>query len=176
MGLSLEEQMNTFFIMSRYNKENPLRVFEAFAGYGSQHMAFERIKKSIPGFDFKVVGISEIDKYALQAYEAAHGDCPNYGDISKIDWSEVPDFDFFTYSSPCFVSGTLVLTDKGYKKIEEISSEDLVLTHTNNFRKVVTPMANSYVGHLYRINAMAFDTLVCTPKHPFYARKRYKKN
>ena len=87
--------------MSRYNKENPLRVFEAFAGYGSQRMAFDRIKKRIPGFDFKVVGISEIDKYALQAYEAVHGDCPNYGDISKIDWEQVPDFDFFSYSFPC---------------------------------------------------------------------------
>ena len=87
--------------MSKYNNENPLRVFEAFAGYGSQHMAFERIKKRIPGFDFKVVGISEIDKWALQAYEAVHGDCPNYGDISKINWEEVPDFDFFSYSFPC---------------------------------------------------------------------------
>lgn len=85
----------------KYNKENPLRVFEAFAGYGSQHMAFERIKERIPGFDFKVVGISEIDKYALQAYEAVHGECPNYGDISKIDWTKVPDFDFFSYSFPC---------------------------------------------------------------------------
>ena len=87
--------------MSKYNKDNPLRVFEAFAGYGSQHMAFERIKQRIPGFDFMVVGISEIDKYALQAYQAAHGDCPNYGDISKIDWHSVPDFDFFSYSFPC---------------------------------------------------------------------------
>ena len=87
--------------MSKYNKENPLRVFEAFAGYGSQHMAFERIKKRISDFDFIVAGISEIDKYALQAYEAAHGDCPNYGDISKINWEEVPDFDFFSYSFPC---------------------------------------------------------------------------
>ena len=87
--------------MSKYNRENPLRVFEAFAGYGSQHMAFERIKKRIPDFDFKVVGISEIDKYALQAYEAAHGECPNYGDISKVDWTQVPDFDFFSYSFPC---------------------------------------------------------------------------
>lgn len=25
----------------------------------------------------------------------------NFGDISKIDWSQVPDFDLFTYSSPC---------------------------------------------------------------------------
>ena len=43
--------------MSEWNKDNPLRVFEAFAGYGSQHMAFDRIKRQIPGFDFKVVGI-----------------------------------------------------------------------------------------------------------------------
>lgn len=25
----------------------------------------------------------------------------NYGDISKIDWTQVPDFDLFTYSFPC---------------------------------------------------------------------------
>lgn len=73
-----------------------LRVFEAFAGYGSQSMALRRL-----GIDFEVVGISEIDKYAIQAYMAVHGDTPNYGDISKIDWGSVPDFDFLTYSFPC---------------------------------------------------------------------------
>ena len=73
-----------------------IRVFEAFAGYGSQSMALKRL-----GIDFEVVGISEIDKYAIQAYMAVHGETPNYGDISKIDWSSVPDFDFLTYSFPC---------------------------------------------------------------------------
>lgn len=73
-----------------------IKVFEAFAGYGSQSMALRRL-----GIDFQVVGISEIDKYAIQAYMAVHGDTPNYGDISKIDWSCVPDFDFLTYSFPC---------------------------------------------------------------------------
>lgn len=73
-----------------------IKVFEAFAGYGSQSMALRRL-----GIDFEVVGISEIDKYAIQAYMAVHGDTPNYGDISKIDWSNVPDFDFLTYSFPC---------------------------------------------------------------------------
>lgn len=76
--------------------KNKIRVFEAFAGYGSQSMALRRL-----GIDFQVVGISEIDKYAIQAYMAVHGDTPNYGDISKIDWSSVPDFDFLTYSFPC---------------------------------------------------------------------------
>lgn len=78
-----------------------IRVFEAFAGYGSQALALKRLKKDFPNFDYEVVGISEIDKYALQAYEAVHGHCPNYGDISKVKWEEVPDFDLLTYSFPC---------------------------------------------------------------------------
>lgn len=78
-----------------------LKVFEAFAGYGSQAMALSRIRENYPQFDYEVVGISEIDKYALQAYQAVHGHCPNYGDISKIDWNTVPDFDLLTYSFPC---------------------------------------------------------------------------
>lgn len=78
-----------------------IRVFEAFAGYGSQSLALERLKRNFPDFDYEIVGISEIDKYAIQAYNALHPNVPNYGDISKIDWSQVPDFDLFTYSSPC---------------------------------------------------------------------------
>ena len=78
-----------------------IRVFEAFAGYGSQHLALKRLKRDYPSFDFEVVGISEIDKYAIQAYQALHGEVTNFGDISKIDWDQVPDFDLFTYSSPC---------------------------------------------------------------------------
>lgn len=78
-----------------------IRVFEAFAGYGSQSLALERLKKHFPEFDYEVVGISEIDRYAVTAYKALHGDVPNYGDISKIDWNKVPIFDLFTYSFPC---------------------------------------------------------------------------
>lgn len=78
-----------------------IRVFEAFAGYGSQALALQRLKDDFVNFDFEVVGISEIDKYAITAYNAIHGACPNFGDISKIDWNVVPDFDLFTYSFPC---------------------------------------------------------------------------
>lgn len=65
-------------------------------------MAFKRLQRDFPdkvAFDF--VGISEIDSYAIAAYHAVHGNTPNFGDISKIDWSQVPDFDCFTYSFPC---------------------------------------------------------------------------
>jgi DNA (cytosine-5)-methyltransferase 1 len=73
-----------------------LRVFEAFSGYGSQSMALKRL-----GIDFEVVAISEIDKYAIAAYEAIHSPTYNVGDISKVRLSQIPDHDLFTYSFPC---------------------------------------------------------------------------
>lgn len=86
-----------------YTKENPLRVFEAFGGYGSQSLALRRLKGDNPEFDFKVVGYSDIEESAITAYMALHkGEgIVNYGDISKIEWNEVPDFDLFIYSFPC---------------------------------------------------------------------------
>lgn len=73
-----------------------LRVFEAFSGYGSQSIALRNI--CIP---YEVVAISEIDKYAIQAYEAIHGKVKNLGDISKIKVEDIPEHDLFTYSFPC---------------------------------------------------------------------------
>lgn len=69
-----------------FDKTNPLTVIELFAGYGSQRMALERIKRDFPPFDYKVLAISEIEPSALKAYQAVHGDCPNLGDVSKIEW------------------------------------------------------------------------------------------
>lgn len=53
------------------------------------------------GVDYEVVGISEIDKYAIKAYESTHGDVNNLGDISKIKVEDVPEHDLFTYSFCC---------------------------------------------------------------------------
>lgn len=46
-----------------------LKVFESFAGYASQAMALRNA-----GIKYRSVGISEIDKYAIIAYDAVHGD------------------------------------------------------------------------------------------------------
>lgn len=53
--------------ISKYNKQHPLRVFEAFAGYGSQSLAFKYLKDKHPEFDFMVVGYSEIEPSAIIA-------------------------------------------------------------------------------------------------------------
>lgn len=82
---------------------NKLRVFTAFSGYDSQCLALDRLKRDFPTFDYELVGWAEIDKYAIQAHNSLYPQWAdrNYGDISKIDWAQVPDFDLFTYSSPC---------------------------------------------------------------------------
>lgn len=80
--------------MTEYTTENPLRLIELFAGIGSQTQALTNI-----GIAHKVVAISEIDKYAIQSYEAMHGKANNLGDIRKIE--ELPDADLWTYSFPC---------------------------------------------------------------------------
>lgn len=80
--------------MTEYTTENPLRLIELFAGIGSQTQALTNI-----GIAHKVVAISEIDKYAIQSYEAMHGKANNLGDIRKIE--ELPDVDLWTYSFPC---------------------------------------------------------------------------
>lgn len=86
-----------------YTKDNPLRCFFAFEGYNSQGLALNRLKHHYPDFDWVCVGRSEIDKYAIQAADALFPEAKdkNHGDISKISWNDVPDFDLFTMSSPC---------------------------------------------------------------------------
>ena len=75
-----------------------LRVFTSFSGYDSQLMALRDI-----GADYECVGWSEIDKWAIKAHNAVFPELAgrNYGDITKIDWNAVPNFDLFTYSFPC---------------------------------------------------------------------------
>lgn len=75
-----------------------LRVFTSFSGYDSQLMALRDI-----GADYECVGWSEIDKWAIKAHDAVFPELAgrNYGDITKIDWNAVSDFDLFTYSFPC---------------------------------------------------------------------------
>lgn len=83
-------------MVQHYTKDAPLKVFEAFAGIGTQRMALDNL--NIP---HEVVAISEIDKYAIKSYEAIHGPVNNLGDISVIDPQDIPDHDLFTYSFPC---------------------------------------------------------------------------
>jgi len=72
-----------------------IRLFSCFAGYGTDNFALKQL-----GIPYELVGFSEIDKYAIQCFQQNHGG-ENYGDITKIDWNLVPDFDLLTGGFPC---------------------------------------------------------------------------
>ena len=87
--------------MEALKPHEKIRVFEGFAGYGGASFGLRRA-----GINFEVIGYSEFDKFASALYDANHKDSlgnpiRNWGDITKIDPSELPDFDLFTGGFPC---------------------------------------------------------------------------
>jgi DNA (cytosine-5)-methyltransferase 1 len=72
-----------------------IKLFTAFAGYGTDNFALKQL-----GIPYELVGFSEINEYAIKCFKQNHQG-NNYGDISKIDWNIVPDFDLITAGFPC---------------------------------------------------------------------------
>lgn len=95
-----------------YTKDNPLRVCTVCSGYDSQCLALNRLREHYPNFDYELVAWSEFDpesKAPLERQPAviAHNALfpqwadRNLGDMTKIDWTKVEDFDLLFYSTPC---------------------------------------------------------------------------
>ena len=71
-----------------------LTVNELFSGIGAFRKAL--INLDIP---HEIVGISEVDKFAIKSYQAMYGETRNYGDISKVERLDYADL--WTYGFPC---------------------------------------------------------------------------
>ena len=78
------------------SKKKVLRVFEGFAGYGGASFGLKR-----SGLKYEVVGMSEYDKFASSLLAQNFPNVKNWGDITKIDPNDLPDFDLFTGGFPC---------------------------------------------------------------------------
>lgn len=70
-----------------------MRYFSTFSGIGGFELGI--------GNEHECVGFSEIDKYAVQIYKKHFPNHKNYGDITKINPSELPDFDLLVGGFPC---------------------------------------------------------------------------
>ena len=119
---------------------NKIRIFEGFAGYGGGSFGLKRLKENIPEIDYEVIGYSELDKYASELFDANHRDengqvLKNWGDITKIDPYELPDFDMFMGGFPCqpFSSAGM------QKGIEDPYGRGAMLGHIIRICKVKKP-------------------------------------
>lgn len=146
-----------------------MKVISLFDGISTGQYCLKQL-----GIDVETYYASEIDKYAIAITQHNFPNTIQMGDVNKwrewdIDWSTI---DLIIGGSPCFVAGTLVMTDKGMKPIEEIKVGDMVLTHNSRYRKVLN-VGGKLVDNVYNIKGMGFDTITTTSNHPFYAREKY---
>ena len=119
----------------------------------------------------KCVGYCEYDKFARASYEAMYDTEGEWKaeDVTKLTPEEIPYADAWCFGFPCFEAGTLVMTDRGYKCIEDIRAGERVLTHKRRFRPVVRPMKHR-AGEIYELDVFGVENLRVTGEHPFLVK------
>ena len=95
-----------------------MRIFSTFSGIGGFEIGIQNAFNNRPDIrngsevlhgnstnasesEVRTVGYSEIDKYAIKVYEHHFKGVPAYGDITKINAEELPDFDCLVGGFPC---------------------------------------------------------------------------
>ena len=77
-----------------------MKYLSLFSGIGGFELGIKQAYESQWRGDYECIGYSEIDKYAVQIYEK-HFNHKNYGDITKINEKELPDFGLLVGGFPC---------------------------------------------------------------------------
>lgn len=75
-------------------------------------------------------------------------------------------------SMGCFPAGTKVLlADLSHKNIEDVNPGDIVVSHLNNHRVVVTKMMYQYTGDYYNVEVDYACKFKATGNHPIFVEK-----
>ena len=143
-----------------------MNVLSCFDGISCGQLALERANINIDKYY-----ASEIDKHAITVTQKNYPDTIQLGDITKwrewdIDWSKI---DLLIGGSPCFVAETKILTETGYKNIDEIRVGENVLTHKNRFRKVLR--TGGKLSFVYELKLNSQNSIYVTANHPFYVKE-----
>ena len=127
-------------------------------------------KKDIP-YDWAKLSKKKDKTKGIEKYWLADHLSKNLGDMMQINC--LPSCDLLTYSTPCFTENTYVLTKNGIKKIVDVTNEDEVLTHNNQYRKVLSSKCTG-TKNIYVVDAMCSNKTECTENHKFYVREKYR--
>lgn len=144
-----------------------MNVISLFGGTETGHLSFKKCDNYFS---------SEIDKFAKAIGKYNFPNIIDLGDVTLITeetLSKMPKIDWIIFGSPCFVKGSLVMTNRKLKPIEDIEIGDMVVTHNNRFKKVT----NTFIKHdipIWSIKPSCSNTILTTEEHPFYVRKMKK--
>lgn len=116
-------------------------------------------------YGIEPIWASEIEPAPIRITKRHFPNMKHLGDITKIHGNAIEPVDILTGGSPCFPAGTMILTDKGYRAIENINVGDIVLTHKGNWKKVTAIGNREAETYLLKGNI----TIETTANHPIYA-------
>lgn len=142
-----------------------------FNGISGLHLALDKAQINV-----EQVYYSEIDKFANKVTEQQYPNDIALGDVTKwkewdIDWSSV---DLVSAGFPCFAKGSSVLTKMGYKDISEVEIGDLVMTHKNRWKEVITLFHKE--NFTYKVKAQGLLETETTEEHPYLVSKMFRVN
>lgn len=112
------------------------------------------------------VWASEIEPYPIAVTTSRFPCMKHLGNVAKINGAEIEPVDVITFGSPCFPSGVLILTDRGFLPIEEVTVGMKVLSHTGAWRTVTAVGSKLAETILLKGNHYGLET---TPNHPIYS-------
>jgi DNA (cytosine-5)-methyltransferase 1 len=132
----------------------------------------------------KIIAYNELRPTFCKSHDANLPDSQLICEGKIHDISKLKDESFVKYAGntdiifagfPCFIKDTLVLTNNGYKEIQNVIIEDNLLTHTGKFQKLVNLQRKEYNGLLYDIKLKYHPEIITsTEEHPFYVREKNK--
>lgn len=146
-----------------------------FAGYAEpgafpSHVLNQRCDATRPKY------LPEGKEFAPANYKTIiGGSVPNFGDIMQItdsDLESLGQVDLLEGGTPCFPSGTRILTSRGFVAIEDVKEGDVVLTHKQRWRKVVATMQR--MAQTVKVKGQGHHGLITTEEHPFWSRQTTK--
>jgi DNA-cytosine methyltransferase len=153
-----------------------MNVIDLFCGCGG-------MSKGLTDSGLNVIAGIDIWNKAIESYNKNYEHKAYCEDLTKLSPERFNELynkenkiiDIIVGSPPCFITGTKVLTNSGYKKIEDVLLEDKLLTHKDKFQKIVNLQRKIYSGDLYELNIKYHpENIICTEEHPFYVREKIR--
>lgn len=153
------------------------KAISLFSGCGGDTLGLENA-------GFNVVAFSEFKTAAINTHLANFPNSTLLKDPKgSTDLTKIPDEVFQAYKDisvvfagfPCFIKGTLVLTDSGYKEIQNITLDDKLFTHKGKFKNIINLQMKNYSKEIYNIKIKYHPNIInSTEEHPFYVRSKSK--
>lgn len=143
---------------------------ELFAGFGGFGQAYYEATGQ-----YTDIAINHSDN-AISVHKANHPQTEHYitdvYDVDPVLALKGRPLGHLHMSPDCFPAGTMILTAEGYKAIETLKINDMVMTHLGRWRPITSVM--SRLNNIKEIRGHGHQGIRVSNEHPFYVSTRKK--